>query len=402
MKAAFFSDNRHRLTAALEGAVVVMTAYTKMQRSNDAANEFDQEANFWWMTGIDAPDWWVISDGSRHKSWLVSPDVDAVHQVFDGSLSFDAAMAASGVDAVLSREEAKDMLRQLATQHSIVYTLNDQPHAEHYDFMQNPAPKKLYELLSRTFSTVRDCRKDMARLRAIKQPEEITAMTTAINLTIDAFEIVKSRMNSFSHEYEIDAEFSYHFRRHGAKGHAYDPIVASGKNACTLHYGDNSEKLKKQQLVLMDVGARYNGYAADITRTYAYGEPTKRQQAVHERVKTAHAEIISLLGPNLAVEAYQKDVQRIMAAALCDLKLASSIDDSAAYAKYFPHAISHGLGIDVHDSLGAPRYLQPGMVLTVEPGIYIPEESIGVRIEDDILITTSGHRNLSARLSTAW
>ena len=152
----------------------------------------------------------------------------------------------------------------------------------------------------------------------------------------------------------------------------------------------------------MDVGVRYGGYAADITRTYAYGDITKRQQAVHARVAEAHLEIIDLLGPDVTVEAYQKDVRRIMMSALCELKLATSSDDSAAYGRYFPHAVSHGLGIDVHDSLGAPRYLRPGMILTVEPGIYIPEENIGVRIEDDIVITDSGHRNVSARLSTAW
>ena len=402
MKADFFRHNRHRLNEALEGGVIVLTAYTKMQRSNDAASAFDQEANFWWVSGIDMPDWWVIIDGTRHKSWLVSPDVDAVHHVFDGSLSADSAKAISGVDEVVTREQAKDMLRQLAKQHSIVYTLGDQPHAEHYDFVQNPAPKKLHEQLSRTFTTVRDCRKELAALRAIKQPEEIAAISQAIALTIEAFEVVKSRINTFSYEYEIDAEFSYHFRRHGAKGHAYDPIIASGGNACTLHYGDNSAKLKKQQLILMDVGVRHGGYAADITRTYAYGDITKRQQAVHERVAEAHVEIISLLGPDVTVETYQKDVRRIMMTALCELKLATSLDDSAAYAKYFPHAVSHGLGVDVHDSLGAPRYLRSGMVLTVEPGIYIPEENIGVRIEDDIIITETGHRNLSARLSTGW
>ena len=402
MKADFFQYNRQRLSEALEGGVIVLTAYTKMQRSNDAASAFDQEANFWWVSGIDTADWWIIIDGSRHKSWLVSPDVDAVHHVFDGILSAEEAKSISGVDAVMTHEQAKDMLRQLAKQHSIVYTLGDQPHAEQYDFVQNPAPKKLHEQLSRSFATVRDCRKELAVLRAIKQPEEITAITKAVNLTIEAFEIVKSKINSFSYEYQIDAEFSYHFRRHGAEGHAYDPIIASGGNACTLHYGDNSAKLKKSQLILMDVGVRYGGYAADITRTYAYGDITKRQQAVHERVAEAHLEIIDLLGPDVTVEAYQQDVRRIMMSALCELKLATSSDDSAAYGRYFPHAVSHGLGIDVHDSLGAPRYLRPGMILTVEPGIYIPEENIGVRIEDDIVITDSGHRNVSARLSTAW
>ena len=148
----------------------------------------------------------------------------------------------------------------------------------------------------------------------------------------------------------------------------------------------------------MDIGARHHGYAADITRTYAYGKPTKRQQSVHATVQAAQTEIISLLEPGLSVETYQTKVDAIMKRALMDLKLITDEKDEK-YHKYFPHAISHGLGIDVHDALGKPRVLQPGMVLTVEPGIYIPEAGIGVRIEDDIVITDTGHRNMSGKLS---
>ena len=163
----------------------------------------------------------------------------------------------------------------------------------------------------------------------------------------------------------------------------------------------NDDKLRPRELLLLDIGARVDGYAADITRTYAVGEPTKRQIEVHEAVETAQKEIIGLLQPNLSVEQYQKDVDRVMSKALQSLGLMHGVDDEKNYRKYFPHAVSHGLGVDVHDSLGGPRMLVPGMVLTVEPGIYIPEEKIGVRIEDNILITEKGHVNLSARLSSS-
>jgi Xaa-Pro aminopeptidase len=152
--------------------------------------------------------------------------------------------------------------------------------------------------------------------------------------------------------------------------------------------------------VLLDIGARSGGYAADITRTYAYGDPTKRQIEIHAAVQAAHHAIIKLITPNLAVEEYQREVDCIMIDALLSVGLMADRDDTDNYHKYFPHAISHGLGVDVHDSLGGPQFLQLGMVLTVEPGIYIPEEGIGVRIEDDILVTDSGNVNLSARLST--
>jgi len=173
--------------------------------------------------------------------------------------------------------------------------------------------------------------------------------------------------------------------------------VAAGANACTLHYAHNRSKVMGRQLVLMDVGASYGGYTADITRTYAKGEPTKRQRQVHEAVEAAHHRIIGLIRPMLAVDEYQREVDAIMREAIASLGLPS---DDAALRRYFPHAVSHGLGIDVHDSLGSPRFLQAGMVLTVEPGIYLPEEGIGVRIEDDILVTAAGNENLSRRLST--
>lgn len=395
-----FVSNRSRLSEALHGGIIVLSAYSGMQRSNDTAFKFEQEANFWWLTGIERADWWVIIDNTRQKTTLVSSEVSHSHQIFDGSLDEQTALSMSGADAVVSEEEAGRLLRDLAKKHSIVYTLGDQPHAEYLDFHINPAQKKMHDMLKRTFNSVQDCRKDLARLRAIKKPAEIEAMKKAIRLTADAFADIKERLDSFSYEYEVEAEFSYLFRRAGAVGHAYDPIVAAGKNACTLHYIDNAARLKKRQLLLLDIGARHEGYAADITRTYALGEPTKRQVTIHDAVKQAQAEIISLIQPQLSIEQYQKDVDRIMGEALVGLGLMSSATDEDKFRKYFPHAISHGLGVDVHDSLGGPKYLQPGMVLTVEPGIYIPEEGIGVRIEDDILVTEKGHSNLSGMLST--
>jgi Xaa-Pro aminopeptidase len=396
----FFASNRDQLTTKLKGGIVVLTAYTEMQRSNDTAFAFEQEANFWWLTGIEVADWWLIIDGTRHKSWLVAPTLSKSHEIFDGSLSPEKAKKISGVDEVIARDDAKSLLRDLAKKHSVVHTLGEQPYAEYLDFSLNPAGRKLHEMMERTFNSVQDCRKDLAKLRAIKQPEEVAHMKKVINLTIAAFEEVKAGLDAMSYEYEVEAEFSYLFRRKGAKGHAYDPIVASGKNACTLHYGSNSDKMKKRELLLLDIGARHEGYAADITRTYALGEPTKRQRDVHAAVQRAQAEIIKLLRPELSVEEYQRDVDRIMTEALMSLGLMKNADDEAGFRKYFPHAISHGLGIDVHESLGAPRSFQAGMLLTVEPGIYIPEEGIGVRIEDDILITDKGRTNLSARLST--
>jgi Xaa-Pro aminopeptidase len=399
MNQAFFARNRQTLIDTLSGGFVVLSAYSLLQRSNDAAHGFQQEANFWYVTGITEPDWLVILDGMSGKSWLVSPAVDDVHRTFEGELSDQEAVAISGISTVIPYDEYEALLRRLAKNHSVVRTVKEHPHSSYYNFIENPAQKRLVSVLDRIFTSVLDCRKELAQLRAIKQPEEIVAIKKAIKQTTQAFEVVRDVLPNLRYEYEVEAEFIYQFKKHGLD-HAYDPIVAGGKNACTLHYGKNSAKLKKNSLLLMDIGALYDGYAADITRTFSYGQPTNRQQQVHAAVKTAHETIIALLKPGLSMKEYDETVDHIMKRALVGLRLMKNEADDNTYRRYFPHAISHGLGIDVHDSLGGIGHFQPGMVLTVEPGIYIPEEGIGVRIEDDILITEKGHENLSRHLST--
>lgn len=400
LDASFFVQSREATLRKLEGGLLIVPAYTQMQRGNDAAFQFEQEANFWYLTGITHSDWWLIIDGKRAKSWLVSPDVDEVHALFDGSLSKDQAKKISGIHEVIDRSKGVSLLRQAARSHQFAYTVDPPAYHDHFGFTLNPAARDMREQLSRIFTKVQDFRPKLAEIRAIKRPEEIEIMQDAINLTMKGFESVKSKMASYKYEYQVEADFTHYFRGNGAVGHAYDPIVAGSHNACTLHYGANSDALKKGSLLLLDIGARVNGYAADITRTYAVGKPTKRQQVVHEAVEAAQQEIIALLEPGLGIEEYHREVDAIMKRALISLKLIRDERDEA-YRTYFPHAISHGLGVDVHDALGRPKYLQSGMVLTVEPGIYIPEEGIGVRIEDDILITDKSYRNMSAKLSTS-
>lgn len=396
---SFFANNRERVYDELKGSILAVAAYKGMQQSNDTAAPFLQEANFWYLTGIEHADWWLFMDGKRRRSWLVAPNIDEHTQIFDGSLKKSDASEISGIQDVVDRQEADSWLRQAARTHRFVYTVDVPPYAEYFDFVLNPGPKELKEKLSRIFTKVSDFRLDIAKLRAIKQPEEIAAMQSAIDLTVESYKEVRKKISTYKYEYEVEADFSYDFRRTGAQGHAYEPIVASGLNACTLHYVANNDKLKKGNMLLIDVAARRNGYVADITRTYALGLPTKRQLAVHDSVREAQKQIIELIKPYLLVEEYQKQVDEIMQTALMKLALIKDSSDPL-YRKYFPHSVGHGLGIDVHDSLGQPRMFMPGMVMTVEPGIYIPEEGIGIRIEDDILVTESGYKNLSSELPT--
>lgn len=392
----FFSANRQALLKQLSGgSLIVMTGYGEMQRGNDAAAPFDQEANFWYLTGIDLPDWWVILDGIHGTQWLVSPELTDAQQVFDGGFDEDKIRATSGIKTIINRDEALRRLRQLVKHHSIVYT-TEQPKylRDHAHFQLNSAQADLRKLLERTFQNVQLCNKELATLRTIKKPVEITAIQKAISVTEAALKAMIPVLSSAKYEYELEATLTYEMRRRGAR-HAYDPIIASGANACTLHYGANNDRLSKKSLVLLDVGARVDGYAADISRTYSLSAPSKRQQAVHDAVSQAQREVISLLAPGLSFKDYDERCEQIMKRALASLKLPEE-----RYREYFPHAMGHGLGVDVHDPLAGYDAFQPGMVVTVEPGIYINDEGIGVRIEDDILITESGSKNLSSGLST--
>jgi Xaa-Pro aminopeptidase len=402
LTADFFAANRNRLAESLKGGVVALSAYAEMQRSGDMAHAFEQEANFWYLTGIERPDWWVIGDSARGKWWLVAPEMSQISAVFDGDLTPREATEISGISEVIDRNEALGLLRQLHRSHSLAYTCDPSPHLEkYYTFVLNPAPKELRELLARNFNRVQNCRQELVKLRAIKQPEELACMKEAIRLTVAGFELVRNKLQDYKYEYEIEADFSYHFRLHGAQGHAYTPIVAGGKHACTLHYYQNDDRLKKRSLLLLDVGAKVANYSADITRTYAYGEPTKRQVQIHEAVREAQKRIIKLCRPGVLIEQYTQQSGEIMAETLEQVGLMKSYDEKIFHT-YFPHAMGHGLGIDPHDSLGGFKEFQPGIVMTVEPGIYIPEEEIGVRLEDDIYITNNGQVNLSAKLGSEY
>lgn len=378
--------------------LIIIRANSSVQRVGDMAYLFTQESNFLWITGINEPDWQLIIDAKNNRTYLVEPAISDTTRIFEGAVDAEYIKETSGVDEVIQPIDAQVLIKKLSQEYDTVYSLGPDPSRDHYDFMLNDGPVNQWNELQQQFKAVKDIRPILAKKRAIKSDDEIAAMKKAIDISIEGLRSLKNNLDEQHNEYQLEAQLSYTFRYSGAQGHAYEPIVASGLNACTLHYTKNNDALPENGIVLIDAGARFNGYCADITRTYAIGTPTDRQIAVHAAVEKAHHAIIALLGPEKSVKEYHEEVDAIMIDALKSLGLYKKPAD---YRKYFPHAISHGLGIDVHDSLGAPTHFKPGMVLTVEPGIYIPEEGIGVRIEDDILITKTGTDNLSGDLSTS-
>lgn len=395
---SFFRGNRQRLLAQLPGTpLVVLTAFARMQRKADAAFLFEQEGHFWYLSGIEEPNWLLIIDAATDRHLLVMPELEDWRRIFDGGLSPEEALSISGADGVLSPREAAALLREAAAERP-VYTLLPDPHEKRYGFVINPAQALLTRRLRHRFGVVNDCRDYLKKLRAIKQPQEIEAIQAAIDVTVTSLHELLPRLAQMKSEREVEAYITYRFQTHGADGHAYDPIVAAGKNACTLHYVKNDARLGKDDWLLLDVGAKKHGYAADITRSLPLGEVTPRQRDVYQAVTRVHDAAMGLCRPGVKALDYHHEVQAVMVRELEGLGLVKDSLDAALHT-YFPHAVSHGLGIDVHDSLAGAEAFEAGMVLTVEPGIYIPDENIGIRIENDILITENGPRNLSVDLT---
>ena len=231
----------------------------------------------------------------------------------------------------------------------------------------------------------------------VKSAYEIKLIERAIKETAGLLEILQEKLPGSSNERELMAAAATRAITSGLK-FSYEPIIAGGRNAVTLHYEKNDTDLDIDGMLLLDIGLKYEGYCADITRTVAVnGKPTARQQEVYDAVLDVHGYAIELLKPGVTIKEFEEIVAERMAMQLKNLGL---IDDQTkdAVRAFYPHATSHFLGIDVHDVADYSRPLEPGMVLTVEPGIYIAKEKIGVRIEDDILITENGNRNLSKDL----
>ena len=389
--AEFFKGNRANLRKLFTGtAPIVLTANGSMQRGGDSSYKFHQDSNFWYLTGIDEPDALLVID--KDREYLIVPKREGVQEAFDGSTDFDEIARISGVDAVYDNKEGWDRLTKRLKKAKHIATLSAAPgYIEHYRMFSNPARQKLMDSVKEINSeiTMLDLRQHLAKLRVIKQPAEILAMKKAVNITMATFKDVARSLKKLDNEFEVEAKLSYGFRNRGASGHAYDPIVASGLNATTLHYLKNSDTLNSKELLLIDAGSEVEHYAADITRVFAVNEPTKRQQAVVDAVISVHEKALSILKPGVMMKDYEIQIEAFMGEKLRELGLIKLIDHDSV-RKFYPHSTSHFLGLDVHDVGDYDQPLEAGMILTVEPGIYIPSENIGVRLEDDVLITTKG------------
>ncbi|HUD07187.1 MAG TPA: aminopeptidase P N-terminal domain-containing protein [Candidatus Saccharimonadales bacterium] len=394
----FFVNNRAKLRQLFRGtAPIVLSANSLIQSSGDMTYRFRQDANFFYFTGLDISGAVLVID--KDREYLILEPKTKYTDIEIGVIENKDLSQRSGIAEILTSDEGWRKLSGRLKRAKHAATIPAPPgFIAELGFFTNPGRAKVLARIKEINSEIEflDLTPHVIKIRSIKQAIELDSIKTAIKITETALTQVKRRLKSLNSENEIEAMILSSFRSQNAWP-SFDTVVASGKNACAIHYTQNSQLLGDQQLVVIDVGAEVNRYAADITRTFSIGLPKKRQKQVYQAVVSVSEYATSLLKPGVILKDYEKQVADFMGEQLRVLGLIKTIDDKSV-RKYFPHLTSHFLGLESHDLGDYSQPLKTGMVITVEPGVYIPEEEIGVRLENDILITDTGHTNLSTSL----
>jgi len=395
-----FVQNRKRFGEQLKpNSVAVFNSNDLMPTSADGNHPFIQQTDLYYLCGIDQEESTLVIfpdvKEDKHREILFLKETNEQIALWEGhKYTKPEATAVSGIKTVYWNHEFNDIFQQLVLQSDNIY-LNTNEHLRANVWVE-----------TRDDRFLRWCRKSfplhkyerlapiMHGLRAVKSELELDPIKRACKLTDQTFRRLLSFIKPGVWEFEIEAEIYHEFIRNRSKGPAFETIVASGIDSCTLHYVKNDKQCRAGDLVLIDFGAEYANYSADVTRTVPVsGKFSKRQKLVYNAVLNVLKSAIKLLVPGSTLDEYHKEVGKIMESelirlGLLDPKLVKNQSaDDPLYKKYFPHGTSHYLGLDVHDYGDKYRPLEPGMVLTCEPGIYIRDEAIGIRIENDILIT---------------
>ncbi len=404
-----FIDNRKKFIAELPpNSMAILFASDEMPRSADQAFVFRQNPDLFWLSGIDQEKTILViypdCPNPLYREALFLRKTNEVIAVWEGhKYTMAEAREASGMQQIFWEESFEPALKSLMTYCDRVFiNLNENDRSE------NQVPYKDIRFANELkynypAHEIKRLGPIMAKLRSVKHPVEIELMQRACNITRDAFKRVLKFVKPGVMEYEVEAEIIHEFIRQRGNGHAYTPIIASGYSACVLHYIENNRVCMDGDLLLMDFGAEYANYAADLTRTIPVnGRFSQRQKDVYNAVLRVMKQAKTMLKPGAILADYNKEVGNIMEAELIGLGLldknevAKQDKDNPLYKKYFMHGTSHFLGIDVHDIGNRYAPMQVGNVFTCEPGIYIPEEKLGIRIENDILITENGIVDLMA------
>jgi Xaa-Pro aminopeptidase len=405
-KELFVENRKNFVNKLLPESVAVLHSNDIMPTNADGTMPFKQNSDLFYLTGIDQEETiLLICPDARDKKMreiLFIKKTNEQIAIWEGhKLTKEEAQEISGIQNVQWLSEFEKTFALLAFESENIY-LNTNEHT-----------RAIVEVETRDARFIKYCKEKfplhtykrlapiMHRLRAVKSSWEIFLMKKACQITEKGFRRILKFIKPGVWEYEIEAEFAHEFLRNRSRGFAYTPIIASGKNACVLHYTENNQQCKDGDLVLMDVGAEYANYASDLTRCVPVnGRFTPRQKEVYNAVLRVMrgAKVMLVKGNNL--EKYHKEVGKMMESELIGLGLLrkheveSQNPDFPLYKKYFMHGTSHFLGLDVHDVGSKYHIFEAGMVFTCEPGIYIPEEGLGIRLENDILITDDGNIDL--------
>ncbi|MGC8824684.1 MAG: aminopeptidase P family protein [Bacteroidales bacterium] len=404
-----FEKNRAKLSRQLPGrSALILCAQDRMPKNGDQYFSYRQDSNFYYLTGLTVPGCVVIicpdhPDYRLREVVFIEKTSEHDRTWIGEKLSLEEAHDISGIENVRWIEDFEEVLNQVMLHVSAVFLTLRSERTVWYAL--NTADFRLYRRLSERYPLhhYQDAQPLLTRLRLIKEKEEIEQIEQAIGITKKAFYEVVNVLEAGIHEYELEAVISAEFIRNGLVHHAFEPIIASGRNACILHYTRNNSVCNDNELVLIDFGAEYNNYCADITRTLPVnGRFTPRQLQVYNAVLELMQQAMQITRKGKSIIQIQQEMEPYISDALIELDLLTDDEirekedtEMPAYKKYFMHGISHFLGLDVHDVGSKDEILQAGMVITCEPGIYIPEENIGIRLENDLLITDHGVVNLS-------
>ncbi|MBO0962921.1 aminopeptidase P family protein [Neobacillus sp. MM2021_6] len=401
MKKDFFVKNRNRLYEKLEtDSLLVLFAGKAPQKSADEAYQFVPNRNFYYLTGIDESNiiFLVHKTNQTVEEYLFIEKSDPILEKWvSKTISMDQALEVSGISKIHYIDQFESMLSRIFLNNSLTNLYLDLERRE-LDSVTTKAQQFAGKMqVNYPFLLIKNVYRDICGLRVFKTFEEIEEIKKAIAITYDGIKNLLSHAKAGMKEYQLEAHFDFALKSAGVRHHAFPTIVASGKNGTVLHYDKNDATVEEGSLVLLDLGAQYNYYNADISYTFPVnGTFSEKQKTFYNIVLKALRETTELIKPGVPYAILNEHTKKILADECIKIGL---IKEESEIGNYYYHGVSHFLGLDTHD-VGDYKnlILQPGMVLTVEPGLYIEEEGIGIRIEDDVLVTEEGHEVLSKEI----
>lgn len=401
-KELYINNRKKFIQNILPNSLAVFNSNDIYPISADSTMPFQQHRDILYLSGVDQEESILIlfptSKNEAHREILFLKETNEHIAIWEGEkLTKEAAYETSGIKTVYWLNQFESIFKQLMAEAETIY-LNTNEHLRASTEVQTREDRFILKVKNEyPAHSIKKSAPIMHRIRSVKDQIELDLMQKACKITEAGFRRLLSFTKPGVFEYELEAELIHEFVRNRSRGFAYTPIIASGKNACVLHYIENSQECKGGDVILLDVAAEYANYASDLTRCIPVnGKFTARQKAVYNAVLHVKNEAEKLLVPGTLIPEYHKEVGLIMQDQLVQLGLITQTDiknqnpEWPAYKKYFMHGTSHFIGLDTHDVGLANEPIQAGMVFTCEPGIYIPEENLGIRLEDDLVVQTSG------------